>query len=185
MPSEDSDFEPAPMKKTRKNAQCLVKNSETITSSIASNEKDKNLKQNSLSNNPIETENSSENIPIKTLKDTAEKVSEKDNQSGLSSAPLVSDKLKIVETKRSALVFRAEKEVGELPNANHLILNEEEQPTVDKPKDKNVSLEKTPDHSKTAEEENIQFNKKAKELQAGNKVHLCSSFIAKSSNEQD
>ena len=177
LPSEDSDFEPAPMKKTRKSAQCLVKNSETIRSSADLNEKNQNLQKKSLSKNPIETENSSENIPIILLKDTASEVSEKDNQSVLSSAPIVSDKLKSDKTKSSVkktdLVFRAEKEVGELPNANHLILNEEEQPTVDKPKGKNISLEKTPDHSKATEEENSQIIKKTKELQAGKKrVHL-------------
>ena len=165
------------MKKTRKSAQCLVKHSETITKSADLNEKDQNLQKKSLSKDPIETENSSENIPIILLKDTAKEVSEKDNQSVLSSAPIVSDKLKSDKTKSSVkktdLVFRAEKEVGELPNANHLILNEEEQPTVDKPKGKNISLEKTPDHSKATEEENSQIIKKTKELQAGKKrVHL-------------
>ena len=52
------------MKKTRKSAQCLVKNSETIRSSADLNEKDQNLQKKTLSNNPIETESSSENIPI-------------------------------------------------------------------------------------------------------------------------
>lgn len=165
------------MKKTRKSAQCLVKNSETIRSSADLNEKDQNFQKKSLSKNPIETENSSENIPIILLKDTAKEVSEKDNLSVLSSAPIVSDKLRSDKTKSSVkktdLVFRAEKEVGELTNANHLILNEEEQPTADKPLGKNISQEKTRDHSKTTEEENSQIIKKTKELQAGKqKVHL-------------
>lgn len=176
MKSEDSDFEPAPMKKTRKSAQLLVNNSEAIADSVDPNEKDQNLHKTSISNNPIETENSTENISIESLKNTAKEVQEKDNLS----APLASDKLKFGKTKRSvkktALVFRAEKEVGELPNANHLILNEEEQPTVDKPENKNISLEKTSDHSKTAEEENIQLIKEAKELQAGKKLIFKNKF---------